>query len=106
MGGVPVSARALASPRLRGEVDALGSALARPSAAGEGDSPRVECVDRAPHPDLLPARAGRRRRETRQFHAIIQPRADELCLVIQMGTTANVPSGRPVVGGRESDQLH
>jgi hypothetical protein len=35
------SAEVLASPRLRGEVDALGGALARLSAAGEGDSPQA-----------------------------------------------------------------
>src|SRR5665647_429963 len=41
------------SPRLRGEVGAQG-------APGEGDSPRVEPVERAPHPDPLPVKDGER----------------------------------------------
>ena len=44
------------SPRLRGEVG-----LHRRCNPGEGDSPRVELVEAAPHPDLLPVRTGRRR---------------------------------------------
>ncbi|MGF6429634.1 MULTISPECIES: dipeptide ABC transporter ATP-binding protein [Bradyrhizobium] len=44
-----------ASPRVRGEADALGSALARHSAAGEGDSPHTARADTAPHPDPLRA---------------------------------------------------
>ncbi|WOH66771.1 ABC transporter ATP-binding protein [Bradyrhizobium sp. BWA-3-5] len=51
---------ALASPRTRGEADALGSALARQSAAGEGDSPRVTLAEAAPHPDPLPVKDGER----------------------------------------------
>jgi DNA helicase II / ATP-dependent DNA helicase PcrA len=43
----------LTSPRLRGDVGAQ-------SAPGEGDSPRVEPVERAPHPDPLPASGGAR----------------------------------------------
>src|SRR5438477_4474342 len=34
----------------------------KPKASGEGDSPRVECVDRAPHPNPLPAKSGARER--------------------------------------------
>jgi len=56
------------SPRLRGEVDAR-------SASGEGDSPRVELVERAPHPaspsgfagaspDPLPVKNGEREMTT------------------------------------------
>jgi DNA helicase-2/ATP-dependent DNA helicase PcrA len=41
------------SPRLRGEVGAHG-------APGEGDSPRVESVEGAPHPDPLPVKNGER----------------------------------------------
>ncbi|SHK01323.1 ATP-dependent DNA helicase, Rep family [Bradyrhizobium lablabi] len=37
------------SPRLRGEVELRSN-------SGEGDSPRVEPVERAPHPDPLPVR--------------------------------------------------
>jgi peptide/nickel transport system ATP-binding protein len=44
-----------ASPRARGEVDAPGSALARLSAAGEGDSPRTALSEAAPHPNPLRA---------------------------------------------------
>jgi Protein of unknown function (DUF3306) len=40
--------RETTSPRLRGEVDAR-------SASGEGDPPGAEAVERAPHPDPLPA---------------------------------------------------
>lgn len=43
------------SPRLRGEVDTLGSAIARQSVTGEGDSPQTALVETPPHPDLLPA---------------------------------------------------
>ncbi|MBR1134074.1 dipeptide ABC transporter ATP-binding protein [Bradyrhizobium iriomotense] len=42
-----------ASPRVRGEADAQ-------SAAGEGDSPRVEFAEAAPHPDPLPVKDGER----------------------------------------------
>ena len=51
----------LASPRpaLRGEVGLLSN-------PGEGDSPRTQPVETAPHPDPLPARAGRGR-ETYQI---------------------------------------
>jgi peptide/nickel transport system ATP-binding protein len=48
-----------ASPRLRGEADALGSALARQSASGEGDSPRAALADAAPHPSPLRASSAR-----------------------------------------------
>jgi peptide/nickel transport system ATP-binding protein len=41
------------SPRVRGEVDALGSAIARQSASGEGGSPQAALVEGAPHPDPL-----------------------------------------------------
>jgi peptide/nickel transport system ATP-binding protein len=44
-------AASLASPRTRGEADAR-------SAAGEGDPPRVELVEAAPHPNPLPAKGG------------------------------------------------
>ncbi|MCA1363799.1 ABC transporter ATP-binding protein [Bradyrhizobium sp. IC3069] len=43
----------LASPRVRGEADAR-------SAAGEGDSPRVEFAEAAPHPNPLPVKDGER----------------------------------------------
>ncbi|WOH82401.1 ABC transporter ATP-binding protein [Bradyrhizobium sp. BEA-2-5] len=46
----------LASPRLRGEADTLGSALARQSVAGEGGSPRVVPADPAPHPNPFPVK--------------------------------------------------
>ncbi|MET4172035.1 hypothetical protein ABIB95_002568 [Bradyrhizobium sp. LA2.1] len=42
-----------ASPRLRGEADAR-SALARLSAAGEGDSPRVQLLPLMPKQPLTP----------------------------------------------------
>ncbi len=48
-----------ASPRLRGEADPLGSALARRSGAGEGDSPSAQLLDRAPHPSPLRASSAR-----------------------------------------------
>jgi peptide/nickel transport system ATP-binding protein len=51
---------AAASPRTRGEADALGSVLARQSAAGEGDSPRTVLAKAAPHPDPLPVKNGER----------------------------------------------
>jgi peptide/nickel transport system ATP-binding protein len=41
------------SPRVRGEVDAFGSAIARQSASGEGGSPQAALVEGAPHPDPL-----------------------------------------------------
>jgi peptide/nickel transport system ATP-binding protein len=50
----------LASPRVRGEADTLGSAVARLSVAGEGGSPRVEFAETAPHPDPLSASEARR----------------------------------------------
>ncbi|MHC2477710.1 superfamily I DNA/RNA helicase [Bradyrhizobium elkanii] len=53
--GQPLSAvipGELTSPRLRGEVGAQG-------APGEGDSPRAEFEDRAPHPDPLRASSAR-----------------------------------------------
>ncbi|MCA1377458.1 MULTISPECIES: ABC transporter ATP-binding protein [Bradyrhizobium] len=43
----------LASPRARGEADAR-------SAAGEGDSPRAEFAEAAPHPNPLPVKDGER----------------------------------------------
>jgi DNA helicase-2/ATP-dependent DNA helicase PcrA len=43
----------VASPRLRGEVGSR-------SDPGEGDPPRVEPAERAPHPDPLPASGGQR----------------------------------------------
>ncbi|MCA6122210.1 UvrD-helicase domain-containing protein [Bradyrhizobium sp. WSM 1704] len=49
----------LTSPRLRGEVGSLGSAIARQSDPGEGDSPRTELAETPPHPDPLPASAER-----------------------------------------------
>ncbi|MGY2809666.1 dipeptide ABC transporter ATP-binding protein [Bradyrhizobium sp. USDA 4506] len=52
----------LASPRVRGEADTLGSALARQSVAGEGDPPRAVPADAAPHPDPLPVKNGERGR--------------------------------------------
>ncbi|MGY4254993.1 peptide/nickel transport system ATP-binding protein [Bradyrhizobium sp. USDA 4516] len=50
----------LASPRVRGEADTLGSALARQSVAGEGDPPRAVPADAAPHPNPLPVKNGER----------------------------------------------
>ncbi|WP_338692603.1 ABC transporter ATP-binding protein [Bradyrhizobium sp. 26S5] len=50
----------LASPRVRGEADTLGSALARQSVAGEGDSPNTVLADIAPHPNPLPVKNGER----------------------------------------------
>jgi peptide/nickel transport system ATP-binding protein len=47
------------SPRVRGEVDALGSAIARQSASGEGGSPQAALVEGAPHPDPLSASSAR-----------------------------------------------
>ncbi|WP_316396564.1 ABC transporter ATP-binding protein [Bradyrhizobium sp. 33ap4] len=52
----------LASPRVRGEADTLGSALARKSVAGEGDPPRAVPADAAPHPNPLPVKSGERGR--------------------------------------------
>src|SRR6266536_1033571 len=43
------------SPRLRGEVELPGSAVARLSNSGEGDSPQTVLAERDPHPDPLPA---------------------------------------------------
>ncbi|OAF15206.1 dipeptide ABC transporter ATP-binding protein [Bradyrhizobium neotropicale] len=53
------AATSFASPRTRGEANALGSALARQSAAGEGDSPSTPLVEAAPHPDPLRASEAR-----------------------------------------------
>jgi peptide/nickel transport system ATP-binding protein len=47
------------SPRVRGEVDAFGSAIARQSASGEGGSPQAALVEGAPHPDPLSASSAR-----------------------------------------------
>jgi peptide/nickel transport system ATP-binding protein len=47
------------SPRVRGEVGLLGSALARQSNPGEGDSPPVALAEGAPHPNPLPASGAR-----------------------------------------------
>ncbi|MGY2983783.1 dipeptide ABC transporter ATP-binding protein [Bradyrhizobium sp. USDA 4508] len=52
----------LASPRVRGEADTLGSALARQSVAGEGDPPRAVPADAAPHPNPLAVKNGERGR--------------------------------------------
>ncbi|SDC29334.1 peptide/nickel transport system ATP-binding protein [Bradyrhizobium brasilense] len=52
----------LASPRVRGEADTLGSALARQSVSGEGDPPRAVPADAAPHPNPLPVKNGERGR--------------------------------------------
>ncbi|MGW1426004.1 dipeptide ABC transporter ATP-binding protein [Bradyrhizobium manausense] len=49
-----------ASPRTRGEADTLGSAIARLSVAGEGDSPGVVYVETVPHPNPLPVKDGER----------------------------------------------
>ncbi|UPJ51534.1 UvrD-helicase domain-containing protein [Bradyrhizobium sp. 200] len=60
--GVPLSAIIpgdLTSPRLRGEVGLPGSAIARQSNPGEGDSPRAELAETAPHPDPLRASSAR-----------------------------------------------
>ncbi|MBV9456833.1 MAG: UvrD-helicase domain-containing protein, partial [Bradyrhizobium sp.] len=46
-----------ASPRLRGEADAR-------SAAGEGESPQTELVERASHPNPLPVKDGAREQST------------------------------------------
>jgi peptide/nickel transport system ATP-binding protein len=51
----PISPASFTSPRARGEVDALGSAIARQSAAGEGGSPSTALAESPPHPDPLPA---------------------------------------------------
>ncbi|MBH5391535.1 dipeptide ABC transporter ATP-binding protein [Bradyrhizobium diversitatis] len=51
---------AFASPRVRGEADALGSAIAPKSAAGEGEPPRIVLADVAPHPNPLPVKDGER----------------------------------------------
>src|ERR1700730_514376 len=48
------------SPRLRGEVGDEATA----KSPGEGDSPRVRIVERAPHPHPLPAKGGARERLT------------------------------------------
>ncbi|QOZ28248.1 hypothetical protein XH93_35065 [Bradyrhizobium sp. CCBAU 51753] len=45
------------SPRLRGEVGSH-----RRCDPGEGGSPRIDRVDRAPHPNLLPVKDGERGR--------------------------------------------
>ncbi|SHK92834.1 peptide/nickel transport system ATP-binding protein [Bradyrhizobium lablabi] len=44
------------SPRLRGEVGLRSN-------PGEGDSPRTALVERAPHPDPLPAKSGEREKQ-------------------------------------------
>jgi PAS domain S-box-containing protein len=54
------------SPRLRGEVDAR-------SASGEGDSQHAETVERAPHPDPLPASGERELRHPLRFVWQIDP---------------------------------
>jgi hypothetical protein len=49
------------SPRLRGEVGALPAMRSVVGgASGEGDSPRVELAEKAPHPNPLPAKGGER----------------------------------------------
>ncbi|UQR68252.1 ABC transporter ATP-binding protein [Bradyrhizobium sp. C-145] len=53
------AAASFASPRVRGEADTLGSAIARQSVAGEGDSPSTVLADTAPHPNPLPASGAR-----------------------------------------------
>jgi peptide/nickel transport system ATP-binding protein len=55
---LPEDEAALASPRVRGEVDAR-------SAAGEGDSPHAVLAETAPHPDPLPASGERERGEAK-----------------------------------------
>ncbi|MGY3356801.1 superfamily I DNA/RNA helicase [Bradyrhizobium sp. GM0.4] len=45
---------------MRGEVGSPGSAIARPSDPGEGDSQQAELVEAAPHPDLLSVSEARR----------------------------------------------
>jgi peptide/nickel transport system ATP-binding protein len=57
---LPEEDAAFASPGTRGEADALGSALARQSAAGEGLPPRTPLAEAAPHPDPLPVKDGER----------------------------------------------
>jgi peptide/nickel transport system ATP-binding protein len=52
-------AAAFASHRLRGEADALGSAIASQSAAGEGNSPSTVFAEAAPHPNPPPASGAR-----------------------------------------------
>jgi peptide/nickel transport system ATP-binding protein len=49
----------LTSPRLRGEVGSLGSAIARQSDPGEGDSPSTVLLVSPPHPDPLRASPAR-----------------------------------------------
>ncbi|MBR0690976.1 ABC transporter ATP-binding protein [Bradyrhizobium manausense] len=49
-----------ASPRTRGEADTLGSAIARLSVAGEGESPGVVYVETVPHPNPFPVKDGER----------------------------------------------
>ncbi|MBR0837324.1 ABC transporter ATP-binding protein [Bradyrhizobium manausense] len=49
-----------ASARTRGEADTLGSAIARLSVAGEGDSPGVVYVETVPHPNPFPVKDGER----------------------------------------------
>ncbi|WP_439362061.1 dipeptide ABC transporter ATP-binding protein [Bradyrhizobium sp. DASA03007] len=56
-------AASFASPRVRGEADTLGSAIARQSVAGEGDSPSTAVVEAAPHPDPLPVKNGEREKK-------------------------------------------
>ncbi|RXG96577.1 dipeptide ABC transporter ATP-binding protein [Bradyrhizobium zhanjiangense] len=57
------AAASFASPRVRGEADTLGSAIARQSVAGEGDSPSTAVVEAAPHPDPLPVKNGEREKK-------------------------------------------
>lgn len=52
----------LTSPRVRAEADALGSAIARQSVAGEGDSPSTVLAESPPHPDPLPASGEREKK--------------------------------------------
>jgi peptide/nickel transport system ATP-binding protein len=56
---LPEDEAAVSASRARGEVDAPGSALARLSAAGEGDSPRNPLAEAAPHPNPLRASSAR-----------------------------------------------
>ena len=56
--GVDIAARSVTSPRLRGEVDTPERSE---GVAGEGDFPRAQLVEGAPHPNPLPASAERER---------------------------------------------
>jgi DNA helicase-2/ATP-dependent DNA helicase PcrA len=57
------------SPRVRGEVGLHGSALARQSNPGEGDSPPAVLSESAPHPDPLPVKDGEREKMAAIAHA-------------------------------------